>query len=135
MFRKVVLLAFVLLASVEACAPPTSGTTPADSRNVLSRDEMLQAGYPDAFGTVQSLRPQWLQRRGTTSLRGGETIKVYLDGSLMGGPDQLRQIMTQSIANIRFLDGLEASERWGLDHGAGAIVVSTRVRVPGSVVT
>jgi hypothetical protein len=34
--------------------------------------------------------------------------------------------MTRSIATIRWLDGLAASERWGLDHGAGAIVVSTR---------
>jgi hypothetical protein len=53
-------------------------------------------------------------------------IKVYLDGTLLGGPDQLRQIMIRSITTIRWMDGLAASERWGLDHGAGAIVVSTR---------
>jgi len=55
-----------------------------------------------------------------------ESIKVYLDGSLMGGPEQLRQIQVRSISSIRFLDGLEATNRWGLDHGLGAIVVSTR---------
>jgi hypothetical protein len=53
-------------------------------------------------------------------------VKVYLDGSLMGGLDQLKAISVRSIASIRFLDGLEASNRWGLNHGMGAIVVSTR---------
>lgn len=89
---------------------------------------MAKAGYPDAFTTVQSLRPQWLQRRGSTSLRGGEVqIKVYLDGTLLGGPENLRQITTRSISSIRYLDGLQASERFGFDHGQGAIVVSTRL--------
>jgi hypothetical protein len=27
---------------------------------------------------------------------------------------------------MRYFDGLQASQRWGLDHGMGAIVVSTR---------
>ena len=127
MLRTLTGLACALLI-VGACAPRAAPSPSASSsqRDLLSQEEMLQAGYPDAFATVQSLRPQWLQRRGPTSLRGTESIKVYLDGTLLGGPDQLRQIMTRSIATIRWLDGLAASERWGLDHGAGAIVVSTR---------
>jgi len=115
---------------VGACAPRPAPSASSSQRDLLAQEEMLQAGYPDAFATVQSLRPQWLQRRGTTSLRGPETIKVYLDGTLLGGPDQLRQIMIRSITTIRWLDGLAASERWGLDHGAGAIVVSTRRPAP-----
>jgi hypothetical protein len=53
-------------------------------------------------------------------------VKVYLDGSLLGGTESLRQITTRSISTIRYLNGLEASERWGLDHDLGAIVVTTR---------
>jgi len=83
------------------------------------------ARFQDAFTAVQSLRPQWLRLRGSTSLRR-ETIKVYLDDALMGGPEQLRYITTSSISSIRFLDANEATQRWGLDHGQGAIVVSTR---------
>ena len=127
MFRTLTGLGCALMIAA-ACAPQAApGASPSSSqRDLLLPDEMLQAGYPDAFATVQSLRPQWLQRRGPTSLRGTETIKVYLDGTLLGGPDQLRQIMIRSIGTIRWMDGLAASERWGLDHGAGAIVVSTR---------
>ena len=119
-----ILTAVVFLST--ACGAKPSANAPAQQRNMLTQEEMLKAGYPDAFITVQTLRPQWMQRRGPTSLRGGETIKVYLDGSLMGGIDNLKQITVRSISTIRFLDGIEASNRWGLDHGAGAIVVSTR---------
>lgn len=51
---------------------------------------------------------------------------MYLDDSLLGGPDYLKQIAVSSISSIRFVDGLDASNRWGLDHGMGAIVVLTR---------
>ena len=87
---------------------------------------MQAAGYTDALTTVQSLRPQWLHHRGATSINLPETVKVYLDDSLLGGPEQLRQITIRSISSMRYFDGLQASQRWGLDHGMGAIVVSTR---------
>jgi hypothetical protein len=116
----------VLLMVVTACAGRPTAGRPAPDRNVLSSEEMLKAGYPDAFMTVQALRPQWLQRRGATSIRSEATIKVYLDGSLLGGVDHLKQITTRSISTIRHYDELEASQRWGLDHGQGAIAVSTR---------
>jgi hypothetical protein len=127
MIRALLVSALLLTAGVAGCFPKNGATATAQApRNMLSRDEMIQAGYPDAFATVQSLRPQWLQAKGATSIRASETVKVYLDGTLLGGPDQLRQITTRSITSIRYLSGLEASERWGLDHGAGAIVVVTR---------
>ena len=89
---------------------------------------MLKAGYPDAFMTVQSLRPNWLRAHGAVSLsmRTTGSIKVYLDGSLLGGPETLRSITMRSLSSIRYLDGLQASERWGLDHSMGAIVLVTR---------
>jgi len=89
-------------------------------------DEITRAGFTDAFATVQSLRPQWLVERGTTSFSHPEHIKVYLDGSLLGGVGNLRQISTSSIESMRYMDGIEASNRYGLDHGMGAILVFTK---------
>jgi hypothetical protein len=120
------LLAVALLLVVTACASRSGAPRGSANRNTLSAEEMEKAGYPDVFTTVQSLRPQWLQKRGATSFRGTENIKVYLDGQLLGGPENLHQITTRSIATIEYFDGIKASERWGLDHGQGAIVVSTR---------
>jgi hypothetical protein len=95
---------------------------------MISTGEMAASGFTDAFSLVQSLRPQWLRVRGTSSLATSEYVRVYLDGSLLGGTDHLRQITTSSISTLQYLDGLQATQRWGLDHGGGAIVVSTHGR-------
>ena len=118
-------LSMAILLAVMACSSRQTSSTSGLNRNLITTAELQKAGYTDGFMAVQSLRPHWLQVRGR-SMRGGETIKVYLDGSLLGGVDQLRQITTRSISSMRYYNGLEASERWGLDHGQGAIVVSTR---------
>jgi hypothetical protein len=89
---------------------------------------MDASGHSDVLSLVQSLRPRWLRVRGASSIAGRETVQVYLDGSRLGGPESLRQLSTHSIGSLRYLDGLEATQRWGLDHGAGAIVVSTQGR-------
>lgn len=120
-----VALLLALSAGAQGCASGGGGQGGQDTRT-LAREEILASGYQDAYSAVQALRPQWLWTRGTTSINSPETIKVYLDNSLMGGVDNLRQIPTRSVATIRYLDALEATNRWGLDHGLGAIVVSTR---------
>lgn len=124
------LLLSVVLASfalpLTACASGGSGSGSRTDQRSLAAEEMQGSGYQDAFSAIQALRPQWLWTRGATSIHQAESVKVYLDGSLLGGVDQLRQIPVRSIASIRHLDGLEATNRWGLDHGLGAILVSTR---------
>jgi hypothetical protein len=122
---------FLLLLAACATVPGQRRGGGADHR-VITEEEIRAAGYSDAFRLVQSLRPQWLRSRGVTSLSQRETIKVYLDGSLLGGPEQLQQITASSISSVRFLDAIEATQRWGLDHGQGAIVVSTRRGASGA---
>jgi hypothetical protein len=126
-------LAPVFLLLLAACATvPGQRRGPSGDYKVITEEEIRAAGYTDAFRIVQSLRPQWLRSRGVTSLTQRETIKVYLDGSLLGGPDQLQQITAASISSVRFYDAIEATQRWGLDHGQGAIVVSTRRGATGA---
>lgn len=119
-------ITLLLCLLISACGARSGTPTERGDRDVITTAEVRAASQNDAFSLVQSLRPQWLRVRGPSSVRGQETIKVYLDGSLLGTPDHLRQISTQSISSLRYLDGLEATQRWGLDHGAGAIAVITR---------
>ncbi|HEY0305330.1 MAG TPA: hypothetical protein VGC44_10160 [Longimicrobiales bacterium] len=124
--KKLVLI--VLLLAVTACAGSSgskSSATPRD-RATLTADDIQKTGAIDAFTAVQALRPQWLTKRGSTSFRQVEVVRVYLDGNLMGGPEQLRQITTSSVETIRYMDGLEATQRYGLDHGQGAVLVFTK---------
>lgn len=120
---------FVLTLALTACASGKSmGTEKTSSTNQLSAEEITRSGFSDAYSAIQTMRPQWLVVRGQTSLgaRTRETIKVYLDGNRLGTVDNLRQIATNSIERMQRLDGIEASNRYGLDHGAGAILVFSR---------
>jgi hypothetical protein len=118
-------LLLVLLLSIPACS---GRGAPSERRDpsVLTEAEIEASGYTDAFSMVQALRPQWLRTRGATSLTQREFVQVYVDGSRMGSPETLQQLPVSTISSMRYLTGLEATQRWGLDHGAGAIVVLTK---------
>ena len=117
-------LATTLLLAA-ACGPRSAA--PRGDRNFISTEELRASTQPNLYTAVESLRPLWLRSRGPTSItQGQQTVRVYLDGTLMGGPEQLRQIPTQSVSSLRFVDGPQATQRWGLDHGMGAIVIATR---------
>lgn len=124
--KKLLLVSWFILMGA-ACAGTGTTSAPRPDRSRLTPEEIQRTGGTDALTVIQTLRPQWLQRRGTATLDQRETVKVYLDGSLMGGPDQLRHINAHSINSMQHLDGLEATQRYGLDHGQGAILVFTRV--------
>jgi hypothetical protein len=117
----------LLLALPAGCATqPVGERAEGTGRAVLSFEEMQAAGYSELHSVIQALRPEWLRSQGATSFRGQEEIQVYLDGNRLGGLAALRDIPSRSVASARFLTGLEATQRWGLSHGMGAIVVSTR---------
>ena len=40
----------------------------------------------------------------------------------------LASISTAGLRSVEWVDGVEASARWGLDHGQGAIVLRTRAQ-------
>jgi hypothetical protein len=116
-----------LSLAVAACASASKTSEKARSdRSTITLEEMHKSGARDAFTAVQTLRPHWLSIRGSSSFHSPEFVKIYLDGSLMGGPEHLRQISIQSITSIKHLPGIDASQRYGLDHGQGAILVFTR---------
>lgn len=121
---------WLLALAVTACAGAGTGATGRTDRNMISTAEIEQAGFGDAYQIVQALRPLWLQKRGPSTINLEEGVKVYLDGSLLGGPDLLRQISIQTIDRIRYMDAIEATQRWGMDHGHGAIVVVSRRGTP-----
>ncbi|MEO7456429.1 MAG: hypothetical protein ABIY52_09220 [Gemmatimonadaceae bacterium] len=52
-------------------------------------------------------------------------IQVYLDGSRLGGIDELKSLRPADIYNIRRINGVDAQARFGIGHGAGVIYVST----------
>jgi hypothetical protein len=118
----------LLLATLPLLAGcSSSGQRPGSrvDRTRLEAQEIQAGGFNDAYMAVTTLRPNWLRQRGISSINLQESVKVYVDNTLVGGPEMLREITVNSITSIRYMDGLEATQRWGLDHGVGAILVFT----------
>lgn len=112
--------------------------------NLITAAEIQQAVRgQNAFDLIRELRPNRLQIRGVQSLgspverRTGEReptgataaeIMVYVDGTRMGGPAILRQILASDVQEARFLGGTEATARFGTNHTSGATLLTTRGR-------
>ena len=97
------------------------------NRNVITHEQIVQQNFRTALDAVQALRPNWLRTRGADSFQSPTQVIVYLDNVRMGGVDQLATITPSNVATITHFDGVQASGRWGLDHGAGVIQVISRV--------
>ncbi|HMH83511.1 MAG TPA: hypothetical protein VK531_11625 [Gemmatimonadales bacterium] len=120
------------LPSLLACLTVAcSARAPSDSRvradrNVLTQEDLGEHHFATAYEAVASLRPSWLETRGTDSFTTPSQVLVYLDDSRLGGVETLRTIGLANVLYIRHIDGIAASARWGLDHGQGVIQVATR---------
>ncbi|HUG97961.1 MAG TPA: hypothetical protein VMQ83_02140, partial [Gammaproteobacteria bacterium] len=123
-------LAAIALLSVLFVAGCASSAGPANSarqidRDVLSREEILQTGSRNVYDAILALRRNWLVTRGVDSLNNPVQVQVYLDDSRLAGVETLRQISVIDLDFVRYYNGREASVRWGLNHGQGAIYVAT----------
>lgn len=52
-------------------------------------------------------------------------IQVYLDGTRIGGLDELKTIRPADIYSIRRINGVDAQARFGIGHGSGVLYITT----------
>jgi hypothetical protein len=122
-----------LVASCSAAPQGAGGPVPSKSvnddardRSILTRAQFGANQFSTAFDAIVSLRSNWLKTRGPDSFQNPTQVRVYLDNSSLGDTETLRTIAINTVVYIRYFDGVQATARWGLDHGAGVIYVSTR---------
>jgi len=113
------------LVLVSGCSLNRGNTGPRLDRTVLTAEQFANRGYSTAYEVVEAMRSNWLTERGTDSFTSPAKVQVYFDGIRLGGVESLRTIDLRPITYIRYFDGIAATARWGLDHGMGAIYVST----------
>ncbi len=122
------ILAATLVAMATACYSGGTGATRPGGSGVLLRDEIMAAGdFSTAYDAVRHLRPQFLRNRGATSIRTAQPdpLIVYLNGVSAGGVDVLTRIPATDIQSIRYLNGRDATTRFGTGHGGGVLEVTT----------
>lgn len=119
------ILAVVVTLLLSACASGPPGA-PRPNPNLITRAEIDDVGPTSAFELIQELRPMWLRERGAVSFTQETDLVVYLDGSRVGGRDELRNIYTYNIETVEFMDARRATNRYGPGHVNGAILITTR---------
>jgi len=122
--------ALLLAGAAGACAPAATGggrPSPGD-RSIVGAAELTATGAPDLFNALRQVRPEFLQARGVSSIRTAtpDFPAVYLDGVQIGGIDELSNISTVNVREVRRLSAREALVRTGTNNPGGAILVFTK---------
>jgi hypothetical protein len=128
--RLIVALGAVLWLGV-GCGPrPAASSGVVRDRTVVHADELSGDVGRNLYDVLQRLRPEWFTRRGATTMNSANEgdVVIYRDGTKVGGPETLRDVLAEMVLSVRFLRGPDAQTRYGLGHQHGAIVVTTRNR-------
>lgn len=125
-FRFTILLLLVLFAAGCSSSAASGRRSAARDARTLSSEEIRQSASANLYEVIRARRPEWLIKRGQTSINLEGDIVVYVDNVALGGPETLRGIDVQSVQVVRFLSASEAQIRYGVGHMHGAIVVTTR---------
>ncbi len=113
------------LAGALACGP-SAANAPEYRADRISEVELERTSATTAYEAVQRLRPDWLKKRGRGSFSRSEPIQVYVDDHHAGTLGALGQLPIGHVRSMQFLDGILATQRFGTNHGAGAILVFSR---------
>lgn len=124
--RTGLMLCAVLAAS--ACASHSRTATDRQrDRNLITATEISEGHFQNAYEAVQALRPNWLTTRGTDSFNKPSQVEVYYDATHLGTVEALRTILPPNVAYIRWYDGMQAQQRFGIGHSGGVIFISSHV--------
>jgi hypothetical protein len=124
-------MAGVLLVALAACGPVASAgggaaagggaRTASGGARVIGEADIDGSTASNLLELVQQLRPSWLQQRSFVGGQGYPT--VYLGTQPLGSVERLREVPTHNVREVRFLNGPEASSRFGARVPYGVIQV------------
>lgn len=128
--RNLYAAAAMFLALGCGSAPMSVVTGAPGHRDMLFDAEIQSNKIPGmtVYDLVAQLRPEYLRSRGANSLRTPTppTAVVYIDGSKYGSLDQMKAFSADHVTQIQYLSAANATTRFGMDHGGGAILITTK---------
>lgn len=129
--RSRVLTACLSLAVAAGCATnPGAGRPEAgNSRLVLTEADLAPMKTQSIYEAIHKLRGEFFTYRGETSLdatRSKPYPDVYVNGTLYGDLETLRNIPASDVSRVQLLRAWEATTRYGTGHPSGVIEVTTK---------
>ena len=119
------LLCFVLLLG--ACYPGRANSGSGQNPDLIGNWELQELPDYNALNAIRRLRPAWLRagtRPGVASGPSAGLPRVHLNGVPLSSFDQLEEISATDIREMRFLNGPDASTRFGTGYVNGAILIT-----------
>lgn len=135
MKRRLLLLAFLLptLLLTRVATAQEVKKVRYDPDRILADEVAARASdAKTAYDIIKRLRPQFLRQRGSGSIRNYNPVpvRVYVDGILQSQDvSALNEIMAYSVVEISYLNGSDATTRFGTGYENGAILVTTGRRL------
>lgn len=89
----------------------------------------LDDRYNTLYEVIADYRPEWLDPRGQVSVQANPNAHlpaVFVEGTERGQPAVLHDIPVMDVQRAEYLDGAEATNRYGAGYPGGAIEVTLR---------
>ncbi len=124
---------FLLALAVAGCAGQAPEVPVKADYNRITFDEIQLAlekrPLQNAYELIEYLRPKYFMPRMQTTVNQGVMMRepiVYLNNVRFGKISELYNINILQIHEIVYLKSNEATQRFGIGHEGGAILISTR---------
>ena len=126
--RGLAALALVLAVTLSGCASGGATRARSGSGTTLTREQLTAANTDNLYDAITKLRPEWLTSRGPTSVTDATPTSpdVYMNGSMLGKVDYLRQVRLLDVTEVKYWDAGAASARFGMGHPRGVIEITRR---------
>lgn len=129
--RKTWMCSMVMLAMAcgggggGASQPSTASRPVRGPADLITEAEINASVYQNALEIVQNLRPNMMRPRGSTA-QGPVPVVLFVDDVRMTDLNGLATIPAGRVKEIRYINGRDATTRWGTDVGSGVILVTTK---------
>jgi hypothetical protein len=121
-------LAFALALTIAGCASSGATRPRSGAGTTLTQEQLERANSDNLFDAIMKLRPEWLTSRGPTSVTDPTptAVDVYMNGSMLGKADYLRQVRLLDVTEVKYWDAGSASARFGMGHPRGVIEITRK---------
>jgi len=126
--RAFVLIALTTMCLVAGCASATTqGRSGRGNSAQLTQSEMAASNADNLYDVIAKLRPECYRARAGVGPNSTPTsVDIYMNGTMLGKAEILRDVRLQDVTDVRYWDVGQASARFGMGHPRGVIEITRK---------